>query len=65
MEMRHGMPVWAPTEVDMREIRRRVSRERAAVAADLFRRAKALFAGEDRDPQSASGTLQVGCGSQR
>ena len=65
MEMRHGMPVWSPTEADMREIRRRVSRERAAVAADLFRRVKALFAHEGQPARPVKAALEAGCGPRR
>ena len=29
MEMRHGMPVWAPSDLEMSAIAKRVARERA------------------------------------
>jgi hypothetical protein len=43
MEMRHGMPVWAPNDHEMNEIRRRVSRERAKVARELMQAVRRWF----------------------
>lgn len=43
MEMRHGMPVWAPSDLEMAAIANRVARERAKAAAEAVRSAKQLF----------------------
>jgi len=46
MEMRRDMVVWAPTEAEMNAIRRRVSKERAKAAADLFKAVRSIFRNE-------------------
>ncbi|MBU2532501.1 MAG: hypothetical protein KKB37_07150 [Alphaproteobacteria bacterium] len=43
MEIRNDMPVWAPTDAEMDEIRRRVSKERAKAVADFFGAVKRLL----------------------
>jgi hypothetical protein len=63
MEMRHSMPVWAPTEADMRQIRRAVSRERAKVAAELYRSVKALFRTGEPERPPDRGAFEAGCGA--
>lgn len=51
MEMRHGMPVWAPTDLEMTAIANRVARERAKAAREAIATAKHLF----RNEHEASG----------
>lgn len=46
MEMRHGMPVWAPDDLELSAIAKRVSRERAKAAKEAIASAKHLFANE-------------------
>lgn len=43
MEMRNGMIVWAPTDAQMNEIRKRVSKERAKAASEFFAALRSLF----------------------
>lgn len=50
MEMRNDMPLWAPTGTQMNEIRRRVSKERAKAAADVFNALRGLFGGSHAAP---------------
>ncbi len=56
MEMRHGMPVWAPSDLEMAAIANRVARERAKAAAEAVHSAKQLFANthEPKDSTKAS-----------
>ena len=54
MEMRHGMHVWAPNDLELAAIANRVAKERAKAAADAVQSAKQLFAnthGEKEDPK--------------
>jgi len=46
MEMRHGMPVWAPSDLEMAAIANRVAKERAKAAAQALQSAKQLFKNE-------------------
>ena len=43
MEMRHGMPVWAPNDLELAAIAKRVSKERAKAAAEAIQSAKQLM----------------------
>ena len=60
MEMRRDMVVWAPTEAEMNVIRRRVSKERAKAAADLFRAVRSLFRNE-KDAARTPDRVAAGC----
>ena len=46
MEMRHGMPVWAPDDLELSAIAKRVSPERAKAAREALQSAKHLFVNE-------------------
>lgn len=46
MEMRHGMPVWAPDDLELSAIAKRVARERAKAVVDAVHTAKHLFVNE-------------------
>lgn len=46
MEMRHGMPVWAPDDLELSAIAKRVSKERAKAAREALAGAKHLFQNE-------------------
>ena len=46
MEMRHGMPVWAPSDLEMAAIANRVAKERAKAAVVVLQSAKQLFKNE-------------------
>ena len=46
MEMRHGMPVWAPDDLELSAIAKRVSHERAKAAREVLDGAKHLFQNE-------------------
>lgn len=46
MEMRHGMPVWAPDDLELSAIAKRVSHERAKAAKEAMESAKHLFVNE-------------------
>lgn len=59
METRHGMPVWSPTDLEMNEIRRRVSRERALAARDLYRAVREIFRSHREAKQSEPADLKV------
>lgn len=43
MEMRHGMPVWAPTDLEMNAIASRVARERAKALKEAVQSTKQIF----------------------
>lgn len=43
MEMRHGMPVWAPTDLEMAAIASRVAKERAEAARQAVHAASQLL----------------------
>ncbi len=64
MEMRNGMVVWAPTDIQMNEIRKRVSKERAKAAAEVFAAVRSLFrsgqatAARNEHPATRSGCPQ-------
>jgi hypothetical protein len=60
MEMRRDMVVWAPTEAEMNVIRRRVSKERAKAAADLFRAVRSIVRNE-KDPARTPDRVAAGC----
>ncbi len=53
MEMRHEMPVWAPSDLEMAAIANRVAKERAKAAADVLQSAKQLFKNEHEAKDSA------------
>lgn len=53
METRHGMPVWAPTDAEMDVIRRRVSKERAKVAREIYASVRRWFASSDEHKTSS------------
>jgi hypothetical protein len=55
MEMRHGMPVWAPSDLEMAAIANRVAKERAKAAREALKSAKHLFVNEHnaKDEQAA------------
>ena len=40
MEMRHGMPVWAPNDLELAAIAKRVAKERAKAAAEAVKSVK-------------------------
>lgn len=42
MEMRYGMPVWAPDDLEMAAIAKRVAKERAKAVVDAVQSAKQL-----------------------
>jgi hypothetical protein len=46
MEMRHGMPVWAPSDVELTAIANQVAQERAKAAKDALHSVKHLFKNE-------------------
>lgn len=46
MEMRHGMPVWAPNDLELAAIAKSVAKERAKAATDVLQSAKHLFVNE-------------------
>ena len=46
MQMRHGMPVWAPSDVELTAIANQVSKERARAANDALQSVKHLFKNE-------------------
>ena len=46
MEMRHGMPVWAPNDLEMSAIANRVAKERSRAARAALESAKHLFGNE-------------------
>ena len=46
MEMRHGMPVWAPSDLELAAIASKVAKERAKAAQEALQSAKGLFVGE-------------------
>jgi hypothetical protein len=46
MEMRHGMPVWAPSDRELAAIASKVAKERAKAAQEALQSAKGLFVGE-------------------
>lgn len=46
MEMRHGMPVWAPDDLELAAIAKRVAKERAKAVGDAVQSAKHLFVNE-------------------
>jgi len=48
MEMRHGMPVWAPTDLEMATIAKSVARERAKAAQDAIKATKHLIVSEHK-----------------
>ena len=62
MKMRRGMVFWAPTEADMKEIRRRVSKERAKAAADLFKAVRSIFWNEQDAAETRGSVPSVGRG---
>lgn len=43
MEMRHGMPVWAPSDLELAAIAKRVSRERAKAAKQMIVTARQIL----------------------
>ena len=53
MEMRHGMPVWAPNDLELAAIANRVAKERAKAASDAVQSAKQLFANTHGEKESA------------
>ena len=46
MEMRHGMPVWAPDDIELARLAKRISYERAKAAREVLESAKHLFSNE-------------------
>jgi hypothetical protein len=46
MEMRHGMPVWAPNDLEMAAIASKVAKERAKAVKEALQSAKGLFVNE-------------------
>lgn len=46
MEMRHGMPVWAPDDLELAAIAKRVAKERAKAVGDALQSARHLFVNE-------------------
>ena len=53
MEMRYGMPVWAPDDLELAAIAKRVARERSKAAVDAIQSAKQLFVNEHGDKDTA------------
>ena len=57
MEMRHGMPVWAPSDLEMAAIANRVAKERAKAAVEALQSAKQLF----RNEHEAKDSTKASC----
>ena len=57
--MRRGMVVWAPTEAETKEIRRRGSKERAKAAADLFKAVRSII-WKEQDVAETRGSVPSG-----
>jgi hydroxypyruvate isomerase len=51
MQMRHGMPVWAPSDLEMTAIANQVAKERARAAREAVQSVKFLFS-NDYDAQA-------------
>jgi len=46
MEMRHGLPVWAPDDPELAAISKRVSHERSKAVKEAVGQARELFVNE-------------------
>ena len=62
MDMHRDMVVWAPTAADMNEIRRRVSKERAKVASELFEVVRSIFR-NNAEPAETPPRAESRCGA--